>query len=174
MHVRFAFCKQSEIARVQSAFLPTSQLHAPCHSVLCLRAARMDRLKQHLRDQGITAADLPKAIVFHEVLGAAMAVGFWSACYTLQPSRTMFRPLARRASSNTVARRSYDAAVQSAQKTMAKLPWLQKIGDPGRLTTSLAESICVRASIKPATFPFKIWASYKFVQMTKRHQRALM
>lgn len=31
-----------------------------------------------LQDQGITAADLPKAIVFHEVLGAAMAVGFWS------------------------------------------------------------------------------------------------
>ena len=40
-----------------------------------------------------------------------------------------------------------------------------QIGDPGRLTASLAESICVRASIKPATFPFKIWASYKFVQV---------
>lgn len=31
-----------------------------------------------LQDQGLTSTDLPKAIVFHEVLGAAMAIGFWS------------------------------------------------------------------------------------------------
>ncbi len=37
-----------------------------------------------------------------------------------------------------------------------RLLLLSQLGDPGRLTTSLAESICVRASIKPATFPFKV------------------
>lgn len=56
-----------------------------------------------------------------------MALGFWSACYTAQPSRTVLRPLARRASNNAIARKSYDAAVQSAQRTMTRMPWLQKV-----------------------------------------------
>lgn len=39
--------------------------------------------------------------------------------------------------------------------------------DPGRLTVSLAESICLRAVIKPITFPLKLWLSYKAVLATK-------
>jgi len=39
--------------------------------------------------------------------------------------------------------------------------------DPGRLTVSLAESICLRAVIKPVTFPLKLWLSYKAVLATK-------
>jgi hypothetical protein len=35
---------------------------------------------------------------------------------------------------------------------------------------SLAESITLRACIKPLTFPFKIWASYKLVLATKVQQ----
>jgi hypothetical protein len=33
---------------------------------------------------------------------------------------------------------------------------------------ALAESLCLRAAIKPATFPFKLWAAYKLVLLTKR------
>lgn len=40
--------------------------------------------------------------------------------------------------------------------------------DPSRLTVSLAESLCLRAAIKPATFPFKLWAAYKLTLLTKR------
>ena len=40
----------------------------------------MERLKQVFLDRGITVADLPKAIVIHELLGAAMAIGFWTVC----------------------------------------------------------------------------------------------
>lgn len=136
----------------------------------------MERLKTHLKDQGIGIADLPKAIVFHEVLGAGMALAFWTclqACYRVQPSSNLLRPLARRASRNALARKSFSSAVQSASTTMHRLPVLQRLGDPGRLTASLAESICVRAGLKPATFPFKIWASYQFVKVTKRHQQRL-
>lgn len=39
--------------------------------------------------------------------------------------------------------------------------------DPGRLTVSLAESLCFRAFAKPATFVFKLWASYKVVMLLK-------
>ena len=42
--------------------------------------------------------------------------------------------------------------------------------DPARLTVALAESISLRACIKPITFPFKLWASWKLVLATKtRH-----
>jgi hypothetical protein len=40
--------------------------------------------------------------------------------------------------------------------------------DPGRLTVSLAESICLRAVIKPITFPLKLWLSWKAVLATKQ------
>jgi hypothetical protein len=43
--------------------------------------------------------------------------------------------------------------------------------DPARLTVSLAESICLRALIKPVTFPFKLWASWKLVLATKPQQQ---
>ena len=78
------------------------------------------------------------------------------ACYHIQPSSTILRPLARQASGNALARKSYDKAVMSASKTMRRLPVLQRLGDPGRLTASLAESLCIRAGIKPATFPAKV------------------
>lgn len=34
----------------------------------------------HAQDQGIGLADMPKALVFHEVLGAGMAITFWAVC----------------------------------------------------------------------------------------------
>ncbi len=40
--------------------------------------------------------------------------------------------------------------------------------EPARLTVSLAESLCLRAAIKPATFPFKLWAAYKLTLLMKR------
>lgn len=43
--------------------------------------------------------------------------------------------------------------------------------DPSRLTVSLAESLCLRAAIKPATFPFKLWAAYKLTVLMKRWGR---
>ena len=39
--------------------------------------------------------------------------------------------------------------------------------DPARLTVALAESITLRACIKPITFPFKLWASWKLVLASK-------
>ena len=39
--------------------------------------------------------------------------------------------------------------------------------DPARLTESLAESLCLRAAIKPATFPFKLWAAWKLTLALK-------
>lgn len=43
--------------------------------------------------------------------------------------------------------------------------------DAPRVTLALAESISLRAVIKPLTFPLKIWASYKLVLAMKRARR---
>jgi len=135
----------------------------------------MERLKNWFRDQGLGPEDIPKAVIIHEVLGAGMAIAFWSACYVIQPSSKMFAPVNSAARKNRFLERTYSRALVQAQKTVAtmskRLPGGSRL-NTGRLTASLAESICVRAAIKPATFPFKLWASYKMVVATKpREQR---
>lgn len=127
------------------------------------------------QEQGLSAADIPAAIVIHEVVGLAMAAGFWSACYAVQPSKTVALPLVdavARSKRGAAAQAAYGAALAQATRTVARMPWLNRAPgvDPARLTVSLAESLCLRASIKPLTFPFKIWASYKLVLFGKRLQ----
>lgn len=76
----------------------------------------MERIKRHFTEQGLSAADIPVAIVIHEVLGLGMAAGFWATCYSLQPSRTFLHPLLRNsAGGNASLQRGYAAAVSKAQ-----------------------------------------------------------
>jgi hypothetical protein len=45
----------------------------------------------------------------------------------------------------------------------------QKIpGMKVNVTVALAESVILRASIKPITVPFKLWSAYELIQLTKR------
>lgn len=171
-----------------------------------------------------------------QVVGLAMAAGFWSACYAVQPSKTVARPVVAavaRSKRGAQAQAAYSAALAQATRAVARMPWLSRVRgrgkgsgraqegpqggdggtanpawvapsqrmqgqdglgaccsscsthksvplapralqapgvDPARLTVSLAESLCLRASIKPLTFPFKIWASYKLVLFGKELQ----
>ncbi|KAK9807177.1 hypothetical protein WJX73_004347 [Symbiochloris irregularis] len=132
----------------------------------------MERLKQCFRDTGLEPADIPAAFVIHEVISVGIAVGFWSACHAVQPSQRFFTAGASTAGRNPGAQRLYNSALLTAEKTVARMPWLKRVPVLGRdttkLTVSLAESIAVRACIKPVTFPFKIWASYQVVMLAKR------
>ena len=40
--------------------------------------------------------------------------------------------------------------------------------DPTRLTVALAESLTLRAFIKPITFGGKVWVTYEFMKFVKR------
>jgi len=126
----------------------------------------MDRLKAELARAGLAPADLPAALLVHELLGAAMATAFWAACYAVQPSNTALGPVARRlAARHPAAQRLWERSVASAAARVRRTPWLAARGaDPGRLTLSLAESLVLRATIKPATFVFKLWASAAVVK----------
>ncbi|CAL5227818.1 g10845 [Coccomyxa viridis] len=132
----------------------------------------MERFRQYFAEQGLDPkTDIPKAIVLHEVIGLGFAIGFWSLCYTVQPSRTFMRPVASALGRQQTLERVYAASFVRAQHTIQRATWLTKVPligrDPGRLTVSLAESICLRAVIKPITFPLKLWLSWKAVLATK-------
>lgn len=75
----------------------------------------MERLKGYFADQGLGAADIPAAIVVHEILGIGMAAGFWASCYMLQPSRTVMRPIVAQAAKSKALEQGYATALARAQ-----------------------------------------------------------
>ena len=101
-----------------------------------------------------------------------MAIGFWSACYAVQPSRRFFQPLTSTVTRHPRLEKLYSGAMVKAQHRVASMQWLRRVPvvgqDTTRLTVGLAESIALRAVIKPLTFPFKIWASYQLVVLSKQ------
>jgi hypothetical protein len=135
------------------------------------KKTEMQRIKSELAKQGLRPADLPAALVVHEILGAAMAAGFWAACYVFQPSTTALAPLARSAAARHPAlARSWEASLAAARARVAKSTWIRtRTGaDPARLTLALADSLVARAALKPATFVFKLWASAAAMRAGKR------
>lgn len=94
-------------------------------------------------------------------------------CYAVQPSRTVARPLVSALAKGRQAERmqlAYSKAMAQANFTVRRMSWVQHRApgiDAARLTTSLAESLCLRAAMKPATFVFKLWASYNIVLLAK-------
>lgn len=88
------------------------------------------------------------------------------ACYSLQPSKTLARPVAAalsRGQRGAQLGRLYGQAMASAARTVQRASWLRAAApglDPARLTVSLAESLCFRAVAKPATFTLKLWGSW--------------
>jgi hypothetical protein len=130
----------------------------------------MQRIKKELARQGLRPADLPAAIVVHELLGACMALGFWSACYAIQPASTVLAPVARAAAGRTPALAGlWERSLHSARARVSRAAWIRaRTGaDPARLTLALAESLVVRAVLKPGTFVFKLWASAALVRVAK-------
>lgn len=85
----------------------------------------MERLKQYFADQGLTASDIPKAVLIHEIIGAAMAVGFWTLCFSVQPSRTFMRPVATALARNQRLEQLYSKAMLRAQTTVQQMSWLR-------------------------------------------------
>jgi hypothetical protein len=75
----------------------------------------MDRLKRYFAEQGLSAADIPAAIVVHEVVGLGMAAGFWALCYAIEPSKTVMRPFLGRAAQNKALKQSYTMALSKAE-----------------------------------------------------------
>lgn len=135
------------------------------------------------QEQGLSAADIPAAIVVHEaralvtccqlgrrfwlplataerlrpvfsssspvrlqVVGLAMAAGFWSACYAVQPSKTVARPLVdavARSKRGAAAQAAYGAALAQATRTVARLPWLNRVRGGCVFLLSVFACVCI-------------------------------
>ena len=120
-------------------------------------------------------ADIPLALVYHELISVAFAAAMWSACYGAQPARLVAAPLSRAlpAAARARAAGAYTRALDAAGAQVRRRAWLQRLpvvrsAEPGRLVESLAESLVARGALKPLTFVGKLWLSYKAVLLTKR------
>lgn len=120
-------------------------------------------------------ADLPLALVYHELISVAFAAAIWSACYGARPARLVAAPLARvlPVAARGRAAAAYSRALEAAGAQVRRRAWLQRLpgvrsAEPARLVESLAESLLARAALKPATFVGKLWFSYQAVLLTKR------
>jgi hypothetical protein len=96
------------------------------------------------------------------------------ACYKIQPSLRLGRLGSALVKGKAQIRmqQAYNTASIQANIIVRKTSWLNQSKflpkiDSARLTTSLAESLCFRAAAKPATFVFKLWASFHIVRLIK-------
>ena len=126
----------------------------------------LERLKAKIGAAGLEPCDLVPALVVHEALGLVMAAGFWASCYALQPSKRLSAATNLRPPSPLAA--SWARSLETARARLRSRRGLLARADPARATVGLAESLVLRASIKPATFVFKIWASATIVSGAKR------
>ncbi|CAM9218414.1 unnamed protein product [Sphacelaria rigidula] len=136
-----------------------------------------EKVKKYFEERGVTAADIPKAIVVHNLLGAAFMVMTWGAFYQIQPSqRPMFAPMKRAVTNSNKAvvvkmRQSYKIVVSEAERRMAP-QWMEKRGiDSGRVAVSFAESTLFRKLAKPVTIPGKFWLTFKVIETTNVGER---
>eukprot|EP00959_Pyramimonas_sp_CCMP1952_P274200 5731396-Pyramimonas_sp.AAC.1 len=155
----------------------------------------MGKIKDYFVDQGLTVADIPKAVchthgqalVLHEMVSIGFAAATWVVCPRPKPNVLLRRPIGvpvcrvayQTQPGKTLAMavpadkrpkllvNGYKAAMGAAKKQVDKAAFLKRISDPERLTISCAESITFRGLIKPFTVPGKLWAAWKLTLMTK-------
>ena len=137
----------------------------------------MGRIKDYFVERGLTPADFPVAFVFHEVISVGWAGAVWGACYGIQPSVTVCRPLAKLPMASRVSG-AFDKALTFSDAKLEKMTWLKKMpavkhAHPRRLTVSLAESLVFRGAVKPVSFGAKLYFSYQFVLWTKKARASL-
>jgi len=121
----------------------------------------MDRIKAAFAEQGIGAADIPRAIVVHEVLGASVFFGAWAACYAIRPTLGVARAV-------PALLRKVEVVSARAEATIARWTWLRRVpgvrrADPARLGVGLAESMVLRNLARPVTVPAKVWITWRAV-----------
>ena len=107
---------------------------------------------------------------FHEVFSIAFAASTWVATYGIQPSKTICQPFANigaiKNNVQPVFVKMLESSSGPARAAVKRIPMLAK-ADPTRLTVALAESLTLRAFIKPITFGGKLWVTYEFMKFVK-------
>lgn len=108
-----------------------------------------------MTSHGLEAADVPKALILHEMLGFTMLAITWTFCY--------YFPLKR---------------IPFFAKQLNKFPTMQSFSKSGTMTSVMnalssrrgvayLESSCLRKIIRPATIPAKMWVVFMILKSFK-------
>jgi hypothetical protein len=116
------------------------------------KKVKKDRFSRYFEGKGLTVADLPKAIVCHELMGIFMLALTWSTCYYFPLSQNQFlkEPMARMVA----------MVPKALSGPVTSNPFLSS-----RIGTSYLESSCLRKLIRPITLPSKLYLTYRLVQV---------
>ena len=125
----------------------------------------MEELKKYLTSKDISASDVTKAVVIHEVLGVSVMVSAWAACWALKPSKHLLNILQVRRI----------ILWEKAQQKMQTSNLLKRIRESkyvsSQTATSLGiafgESYFLRKLFMPILVPFKLWLTYELLILSR-------
>ena len=129
----------------------------------------MEELKKYLTSRDISASDVTKAVIIHEVLGVSVMVSAWAACWAVKPSKHLLSILQIRKS------------VQwgRAQEKMQKSNLLKRIRESKYVSSETAtslgiafgESYFLRKLCMPILVPLKLWLTYELLILSNNSAR---
>ena len=125
----------------------------------------MEELKKYLTSRDISASDVTKAVVIHEVLGMSVMVTAWAACWAVKPSKRLLNILQIRKSVQWT----------KAQEKMQKSNLLKRIRESNYVSSETAtslgiafgESYFLRKLCMPILVPLKLWLTYELLILTR-------
>ena len=135
---------------------------------------RAERFENYMNEMGLSPSDVPKAVIIHEGLGLGLLGGIWAACFAVQPSVRVVRPLRAAVGGSLPGEErlggQFEAAMVSMEQRVKR--YVPAGSDPRRLVVSLAESAVARNLARPVTIPLKLWLTYRIMTgMSSSRQR---
>ena len=129
----------------------------------------MEELKKYLTSRDISARDVTKAVVIHEVLGVSVMVTAWAACWAVKPSKRLLNILQIRKS----------VQWSKAQEKMQKSNLLKRIRESNYVSSETAtslgiafgESYFLRKLCMPILVPLKLWLTYELLILSRNSAR---
>ena len=129
----------------------------------------MEELKKYLTSRDISASDVTKAVVIHEVLGVSVMVTAWAACWAVKPSKRLLNILQIRKSVQWT----------KAQEKMQKSNLLKRIRESKYVSSETAtslgiafgESYFLRKLCMPILVPLKLWLTYELLILSRNSAR---
>lgn len=128
----------------------------------------MEELKSYLASKDISAKDVGKAIIVHEILGVAVMFGAWGACLAIKPSKHVINRLQL-----TKLKQWKQTQEKMNKSSLVKMIKESKYISPTTATSlavSFGESYFLRKLMMPILVPFKIWLTYEIIIRTKSRE----
>ena len=121
----------------------------------------MEELKKYLTSRDISASDVTKAVVIHEVLGVSVMFSAWALCWAVKPSKNLLNILQVRRSVQWLR----------AQEKMQTSNLLNRIRESKYVSSQTAtnlgiafgESYFLRKLCMPILVPLKLWLTYELL-----------